>query len=135
MMRSPNPNRVKITTPKKNSRPAIHDFAEARLRLVSTTAPRNAVTAPGTATRTSTLVSTLPTLQCDRPLTNVVGSLAAWVAAEAAAGAMPMRSSTVADVTPKPMPSVPSTIWARPPATANARTSPTVTPIRLLSYC
>ncbi|WP_300405668.1 hypothetical protein [uncultured Nocardioides sp.] len=45
------------------------------------------------------------------------------VAALAVAGATPRASSTVAEVTPKPMPSVPSTSWARPPARAKAATN------------
>ena len=53
-------------------------------------------------------------------LTKVVGSFAMCVAADAAAALTPMHSRIVAEVTPKPMPSVPSTICAAPPARAKA---------------
>jgi hypothetical protein len=55
-----------------------------------------------------------------QPLTSVVGSLAAWVAALAVTGEMPRKRRIVALVTPKPMPRVPSTNCARPPARAKA---------------
>ena len=45
-----------------------------------------------------------------------------WTAAEAAAGPSPPASSSVADVTPYPMPSEPSTSWASSPTRAS-RTS------------
>ena len=64
---------------------------------------------PGMAMRSRIALSMLPSRQCARPLISVVGSLAACVAALAVTGATPMKSSTDADVTPKPMPSVPST--------------------------
>lgn len=77
MSRSPRPKRAKMTSPKKSSRPAIHALAAARLMLVRTTAPKKPPTMPGSATRTSTFESTLPTRQCAIPLTSVVGTVSA----------------------------------------------------------
>ena len=76
--------------------------------LVRTTAPRKPPAAPGSARRSRTAVSTLPSRQCESPLISVVGNFAACVAALAVTGAIPMYSSAVADVTPKPIPRVPS---------------------------
>jgi hypothetical protein len=93
------------------------------LMPVRTTAPMKADTPRG-APRGPDLGVDVPLTPVARPLTSVVGSLAAWVAAEAAAGLAPSASRTVADVTPKPMPNVPSTSWASPPARAKARMIP-----------
>ena len=123
MMRRPKPKRSRITAPKNSSSAAIPLLAAARLIEVSTTAPRKPPIAPGTATRIRIALSMLPTRQCDSPEISVVGSLAACVAALAVAGATPSARSTVAEVTPKPIPSVPSTSWAKPPARAKAATN------------
>ena len=56
--------------------------------------------------------STLPSLWCEKPETSVVPISEKCTAAEAAAGAMPVASSSVEDVTPYAMPREPSTSWA-----------------------
>ena len=56
--------------------------------------------------------STLPSLWWENPETSVVPISEKWTAAEAAAGATPVASSSVDDVTPYAMPSEPSISWA-----------------------
>ena len=70
------------------------------LQKLDVFAPANAPTAPGTPTRSTTRQSTLPKRQWDRPDASVVPISARWTVAEAAAGLVPMASSSVVDVTP-----------------------------------
>ena len=69
-------------------------------RFESTVAPRNAPTAPGTPIFATTFQSTLPNRQCARPDIRLVPISAKCTVADAAAGLVPMASSSVVDVTP-----------------------------------
>src|SRR3954447_2001844 len=100
-------------------------------RFDSTVAPANAPTAPGTPTRRTTRQSTLPNFQCEKPDINVVPISARWTVAEAAAGLVPMASSSVVEVTPYAMPRLPSTSWAPRPARASRMSVRKVGPVFL----
>ena len=63
-------------------------------------APAKAPTAPGMPILATTFQSTLPKRQCEAPETSVVPISARWTVAEAAAGLVPMASSSVVEVTP-----------------------------------
>ncbi len=81
-------------------------------------APAKAPTPPGTAMIPTVRQSTLPSFQCETPETRVVPISEKCTAADAAGGAMPVASSSDDDVTPYPMPSEPSMIWANRPTKA-----------------
>ncbi len=65
--------------------------------------------------------STLPSLWWLKPDTSVVPISEKWTAADAAAGATPVASNNVEDVTPYAMPSDPSTSWATRPTKPSTR--------------
>jgi hypothetical protein len=95
--------------------------------LLSTVAPAKAPMAPGMPMRATRRQFTFPNFQWDRPDVNVVPISARCTLAEATAGEKPLESSTVEVVTPKAMPSEPSTSWPISPARANTskrRTNP-----------
>ncbi len=104
-------------TPRASSSPATQGLAVAPSRLESTVAPTKAPMPPGTAMMLTVRQSTLPSLWCAMPETSVVPISEKWMAAEAAAGAMPAAMSSVDDVTPYAMPSEPSMSWASRPTT------------------
>ncbi len=83
-------------------------------------APAKAPTKPGTARIDTVFQSTLPSLWWEKPETSDVPISEKWTAADAAAGATPVASSSVDEVTPYAMPREPSTSWARRPT--NPRT-------------
>ena len=63
-------------------------------------APAKAPSPPGTAMMLTVRQSTLPSLWWENPETSVVPISEKWTAADAAAGATPVASSSVDDVTP-----------------------------------
>jgi hypothetical protein len=65
--------------------------------------------APGIPNRQMTLLSTLPSRQCESPDANVVPISAKWTAALADTGVAPNKTNSVVEVMPKAMPNVPST--------------------------
>ncbi len=69
-------------------------------RLERNVAPANAPIAPGMPIFQTTFQSTLPNFQCEAPETRQVPISARWTVADAAAGFVPMASSSVVDVTP-----------------------------------
>ena len=73
------------------------DSAEIEL---STTAPANAPSAPGSAMIRTTRQSTLPNRQWAVPEARQVPISARWTVPEATAGARPALSSRVVDVAP-----------------------------------
>ena len=83
---------------------------------VSAVAPMKAPTAPGPARIATMRQSTFPNLWWEIPEASVVPIWAKCTAADAAAGAIPAATRMVVEVTPYPMPSEPSTSWARSPA-------------------
>ena len=62
--------------------------------------------------------------QCDTPATTPVTTLARLTEVDTAPGLMPVLSKRLDDVGPKPMPSTPSTIAAKKPASATTTRSP-----------
>ena len=90
-------------------------------------APAKAPIAPGTPSRATSRQSTLPSFQCDTPDATLVPSSARCTDADAIAGLRPAMSSSDVDVTPKPIPSEPSTSWAAKPTTAS-RSAPAPSP-------
>jgi hypothetical protein len=95
-------------------------------------APANAPTAPGIAIFATTFQSTLPNRQCETPDASVVPISARCTVAEAAAGATPVTSSNVVEVTPYAMPRLPSTSWAARPTSASRMSFLTSTAFRCL---
>jgi hypothetical protein len=93
-------------------------LSQSPVSELSTVAPTKAPTAPGTPMRTTSRQLTLPNRQCDRPDAAVVPISARWTLAEDTAGENPLDSSTVLVVTPKAIPSAPSTSWPIRPASA-----------------
>ena len=87
-------------------------------RFDRTVAPTKAPTAPGRPMRRTPAQSTFPKRAWDAPDAAAVPSLARWTDAEARAGVRPTARSRVVEVTPKPMPSAPSTKDAPKPARA-----------------
>lgn len=78
-------------------------------RLDRNVAPANAPTAPGMPIFATTFQSTLPKRQCENPDASVVPISARCTVADAAAGFVPIASSSVVEVTPYAMPRLPST--------------------------
>ena len=73
---------------------------------------------PGTASRSMSLWSTLPSMPCAAPETPVVNTSAVCTLALTAAGGMPIASRIEDETRPKAIPSAPSTSCApRPMAT------------------
>ncbi len=108
--------------PSAMRRTATTGTATSVSRLTSSVAPAKAPTKPGAARTPTVRQSVLPSLWWEMPETSVVPSSEKWIAAEAATGAIPAATSSVADVTPYPMPSEPSTSCATRPTMAS-RTS------------
>ncbi len=71
--------------------------------------------------RVTTAQSTLPNRQREKPETSVVPHSARCTDADAVAGARPVESNSVVEVTPYAMPSEPSTICAASPTTAKIK--------------
>ena len=69
-------------------------------RFARNVAPAKAPTAPGTPILATTFQSTLPNRQCASPDIRLVPISAKCTVADAAAGLVPMASSSVVDVTP-----------------------------------
>ena len=69
-------------------------------RLDRKVAPAKAPIAPGMPMRVTTFQSTLPNFQCEAPEARVVPISARCTVADAAAGLVPIASSSVVDVTP-----------------------------------
>ena len=80
--------------------PATHGLARSAGRLESTVAPAKAPTPPGIAMIPTVRQSTFPSLWWEKPDTRVVPISEKWTAALAVAGAIPVASSRVDDVTP-----------------------------------
>src|SRR5215204_838246 len=87
--------------------------------LESTYAPRHAPMAPGIASHTILLQSTLPNRQCEAPDIAQVPTSAMCTTVDASAGVSPaIAKSNVVDVTPQAIPKAPSTNWAIKPRIA-----------------
>ncbi len=124
VIRSPsrrNANRTSTYSPSSSRTVLIHTDAAPVDSAVSTYAPSTAPTAPGTASTPTVRQSMLDNRQCAAPEASAVPTSARWIAAEATAGAVPTASRVVVAVTPKAMPSEPSTSWARKPARPNRK--------------
>ena len=116
--------RTRTMTPSTARTSETHGAATSPAMLLSTMAPMKAPTAPGSASMTTARQWTLPKRQCAVPDIRPVPILTTWIDADAAAGAKPTAASSVAVVTPKPMPSEPSTSWAKKPMRATTARPP-----------
>ncbi len=97
------------SAPRPKSTDATAGVSQSPVNELSTVAPANAPTAPGTPMRATSGQETFPKRQCDRPDVNVVPISARCTLADDATGLIPLESSTVLVVTPKAMPRAPST--------------------------
>ncbi len=116
--RSPRTDRTITSAPRPKSTTATAGASHEAVSELSTVAPAKAPMAPGTAMRATSDHETLPNFQWDSPEVNVVPISARCTLAEETAGAMPLEISTVLQVTPKAMPSAPSTSCPNRPAKA-----------------
>src|SRR5665809_105357 len=99
--------------PRVSSRPATHGLAVSAGRLARNVAPAKAPTKPGTARVDTIFQSTLPSLWWENPETSEVPISETCTAADAAAGATPVASSSVEDVTPKVITKETTTSWVK----------------------
>jgi hypothetical protein len=93
-------NRTRMYAPSVSRISDITGAATSVERLERTVAPAKAPMAPGSPIFATTFQSTLPNFQCERPDASVVPISARCTVAEAAAGLVPMASSSVVEVTP-----------------------------------
>ena len=93
-------NRKVTNVPSAISRAATTGTATSVSRLTSSVAPPKAPRKPGAARTPTVRQSVLPSAWWEIPETSVVPSSEKWMAAEAATGAMPAATSSVAEVTP-----------------------------------
>ncbi|GAA4776412.1 hypothetical protein GCM10023351_21320 [Microbacterium gilvum] len=114
--------RTRMYAPSASRMPLVTGAAASVESPDRNVAPAKAPTAPGTPIFSTVFQSTLPKRQCEMPEASVVPISARCTDALAAAGAAPIVSSSVVDVTPYAMPRAPSTSWAAKPITAR-RTS------------
>mmetsp|Transcript_2780 Transcript_2780/g.6474 ORF Transcript_2780/g.6474 Transcript_2780/m.6474 type:complete len:368 (+) Transcript_2780:594-1697(+) len=116
-------NLRRTTSPSaKRSEPATGRVAAAG-REARSAAPPSAPKTPGSARHATAAPSTLRRCRWARPEAAVVPSCARWTEAEAMVGERPVLTRTVADVTPYPIPSEPSTSCAAKPASATPESS------------
>ncbi len=101
--------------------PAISGAACSVDSADNNVAPRNAPTAPGAPSLSTKAQSMFLNFQCDRPEAKVVPTSARCTAALAWAAPTPDSTSSVVAVTPKAMPSAPSTSWAPMPTNVKMR--------------
>lgn len=87
----------------------------------STVAPANAPAAPGIPSLATSGQSMFLNRQCDTADASVVPTSARCTAALACADATPLSTSRVDAVTPKAIPSAPSTSWAPRPTSVKIR--------------
>ena len=111
--------------PTNSNRIARNGRMSSPLTLDSTRAPMRPPTAPGIASRNTSLRSMLFSRQCDTPAARPLATFARLTVADTAAGLIPALSRMLDDVGPKPMPSAPSTMDAKKPANAISASSVT----------
>src|SRR5437762_11617091 len=92
---------------------------------------------PGTASRTTNFLSTLPIFQWAAPPATPVATLARLTVADTALGERPALSRIVELVGPNPMPSTPSIIVAVNPARATKRSCDDISTIlvKKVEFC
>ena len=83
-------------------------------------APSMAVAVPGNTSLSKSCLSTLPSFRWLIPFVPMMNTSALWTVALVIAGDNPVAWSNVLAVTPKAIPSVPSTSSARKPANAES---------------